>query len=122
MRVMHKTVLTDLQYEGTTPKLEFDVVDADGVAFRPEEMYMTLRDGATDVVVNGRLNVDVIARVDNNGHFLLYFDPADLTFLDSTNHTELRRALFIWKWAAGTRVGAELIEFPIENDASLPAA
>jgi len=117
----NRTVLTELQYEGTTPYLEFDIESELDVGFKPETLHLTLFDAKSGTIINSRNNVSVIDSCDSNGHVAMWLEAEDLAMSDPvTNRTETRRALFRWTWAAGARVGAHEIEFPIMNHLFLP--
>lgn len=117
----NKTTITEAQFERTTPLLEFDIVDENGVGFKPETLTLTLYDVESGAIVNSKSAEDVLSSCDDAGHVAYWFAIADTAIqLHRTGKTqETRRALFRWTWSAGARAAAHEIEFTVEDNSQV---
>lgn len=117
----YQTVIKRAVLSGTTPRLTFQIVDEDGVGFKPDVLAMSIydvtfpaidrcatRDGhllwpssATHTLVNDRNDVDILASCDDSGHVDLDLLEEDTVVSVPTQQTPMtyqRRVLFRWEW------------------------
>jgi len=112
--------IEELQLEGTTPSIEFDIVDPEtGVGFQPQDLRLTLWNAKDGAIVNGRSGSVILTSVDAQGHVKFWLTAADMAILDATMITEVRRALFTWSWLNGERHDGLEVKFTVYNHAKI---
>jgi len=104
----YRTVIKKPFLSGTTPLIEFQIVDPDGVGYRPDTLlmsvydYSVLEDVASQAIVNDRNDVDVRDACDEDGYVSLYLGADDTTIIPMPAVERalmpMRRILFAWTW------------------------
>lgn len=102
--------------EGSTPTLGLTFTDENGnvLTGNPTEATMTLYDKATEVVINGREDLDILSSV-TLGVLAFTFVAADTVLLNEANDREVHVAQLTWTWNLGASVGRALIEMTIKQ-------
>lgn len=92
---------------GTTPRIRFQIIDEDGLGFKPASLQMTIYDvdfsvkPATQAVVNSQNDIDVLDSCDADGNVELILGTDDTAVDVPTGckpATRSRRVLFTWNW------------------------
>lgn len=126
--------------ENTTPRVTFQIVDEDGVGFRPDTLTMSIYDldfhttsltiqqwishpvfpiPASQTIVNGRQDVDILALCDADGNteVVLEEDDTDVAVPSSSLPSLwLRNILFTWTWGSPARKGKHQLILTIAPD------
>lgn len=123
------TVVKRPLLQGTTPRIQFQIVDPDGVGFQPSTLTMSVYDVAfgtpptattTQTIVNGRNDVDVSAFCDSSGNVELFLGADDTTVDVPAGANPLtleRRILFTWTWDTDpVKVGKHQVNLTILPD------
>lgn len=124
-----RTVLKRAYLQGTTPFVEFTILDPETRAgFKPSTLTLSIYDYDTSVdphvenIINDRNDEDVLSFCDADGHFLMYLraDDTELTVPEIEHAIQpQRRLLFTWTWGEESppeKVGKHEIIFPIQPD------
>jgi len=121
------TLLPETLIEGTTGHYDF-TMDVDAAFLMT--LTVSLLDAETGVPLHGRDHQDILNT--NGGSvttdqgpplvttILLELSPADTSILNETRRVEYRILDFRWTWDGGLRHGAHLVQFGIDNTASVP--
>ena len=117
-----QTVIRASVFEGTSQRLTFQIQDEDGVGFQPDALTLSIYDHdpvtATNTIVNGRDDVDVLSSCDADGNVDLVLEPEDVAIVSlgalqpETTH---RRLLFSWRWDT-VKTGKHEIRIVVASD------
>ena len=145
--VKGRTIVATPFLAGRTLRVRFQIVDEDGIGFRPDTLAMSIYDVTTgspfvyDTIyrlsgsvtgplvtsasVNGEDDVDVSSFIDANGNVILYLTPEDTDIpvpavIVAQHHQ--RRILFKWTWESPTKTGKHEILFKLVPDRETVAA
>lgn len=119
----NRTELADIIYEGTTPKITFDIEDEDGntiSASNLDTFTLTLfnLDDSDNTIINSRSDQDVLntnnVTVDSEGAVVWSVQALD-TIIVGTDNIERHRAVFAWTYNSGNKSGAYIIDMRIRN-------
>jgi hypothetical protein len=126
--------------QNTTPRVTFQIVDEDGVGFRPGTLTMSVYDldfhttsltvqqwishpifpiPASQTIVNDRQDIDMLAFCDVNGFVEFHLDEEDTEIgvpSSSVPSLWLRNFLFTWTWASPPRKGKHQLILTIAPD------
>jgi hypothetical protein len=121
--VATRIAMTVVVPESSTASFTATITDEAGVALPAATLTaltMTLYDLASDAIINGVNDVNIL----NTGRGTVHATsglvtvtllPADNVLVDATRERETHIMLFRWEWAAGVKRGRLEVEFEVEN-------
>lgn len=122
----HRTERKKAFLSGTTPRIRFPILTGDSVGILPDTLTMSVYDyddspdPPVESIINGRNDVDIIAKCDADGNVEVYLD-ADDTAMDvparETATYPKRRVLFRWTFGSDPlKVGKHEVILSIAPD------
>lgn len=123
---MSRTVLEDYIAEGSTPRFEFQIIDADGAGFKPADLWVTLYSYRDKSIINSRERIAILDQnggtVDSSGNVVWQMETGDTPIVHSDSNVETHEALFEWEWNAGAFNNKHVIEHRIINLTKVPVS